>query len=250
MTAWQLLSWAIRLPPTVALIAHLTGGFGAGARAAAAGLALSAAPLAIRGATGRRLPWVAELPFLLAVSLESTSKSFNLPARIKVWDKIVHFLEIGFFSWLVVVLLRTYRESFNPQVPRGMLDTLSVFSGISLGTVWEMIELVLDRYYKQNLVKTIPGTILDLLVDSLGAIAGTAVGSTLYERYADQGQRAELGGLEEPLIGRSSTSTAPDEAHRTDPDVGRSPGSDRGSTGMGSGATPGTRGSGSPSTQG
>lgn len=236
MTAWQLLSWAIRLPSAVALVAHAAGGFGAGARFAATGLILSVAPLAIRAATGRRLPWVAELPFLLAVSLESTSKAFNLPARIKIWDKLVHFLEVAFFSWLVSVLLRAYRDSFNHQVPRGLLDTISVLSGVSLGTVWEMIELALDRYSRQNLVKSTRGTIHGLLVDSIGAITGAVVGAVLYQRYADRQQREELRGLEDPIIGRPPDRAAPDS---TDRDSERARRMGRAPVGPGAGAAPG-----------
>ena len=55
-------SWLLRAPLLGALGAHLLGGFGAGARTAATGLALSMLPRAISSFSGWRVPWLAELP--------------------------------------------------------------------------------------------------------------------------------------------------------------------------------------------
>ncbi len=203
------LAWVLRAPLAVSLGAHLAGRYGAGAGMAAAGLALSFVPRLAGRLSGHPLPWLAELPYVLAVSLLGTSKSFNLPKRIAVWDKLVHFVEIALFSWIATVFMRGYRDTVNPRIPNRLVSVTAILSGVGLGAWWEIVEYAFDLVVEQDLVKSTLGTVLDLLVDSLGALTGTVLGGWAYARFADRHQRAQLGHAASWLAGEAAD---PDDA--------------------------------------
>jgi VanZ family protein len=146
------------------------------------GLLLTMIPPAIGRVSGRHVPWMLELPFVLGVTIQFVSESFNIVEWFAIWDKLAHFGEILLATILAAFLVLGYRELRGLEIPDGLAVAGLVCFGISLGAVWEIVEFGIDQLVAQTLQTSNRGTVLDLLADSLGALTGVRVALRLYRR--------------------------------------------------------------------
>lgn len=116
-----------------------------------------------------RLPALFDLLFVLAAIFNAGGWVWNLYDRIAPYDEIAHAyttfaitLSFGFLAYYAV------REHF---VRYEALFVLAIVSfGVAVGAVWEIVEWLCD------IIHLLSDTIIDLIMDTIGALAAGAVG--------------------------------------------------------------------------
>ncbi len=93
------------------------------------------------------------------------------------WDLALHGLSaltvgiIGFLS--IYVFYMTHRIS----VAAGWIATITFSIAVTVGTLWEMFEFLMDWYFGFNMQKSgLPDTMTDLLINAAGAAIAAAIG--------------------------------------------------------------------------
>src|SRR5690348_13559792 len=87
-------SWVLRAVLVVILIVQLVRGYMGGATVAAEGVVASFIPLLVSRFSGRHVPWLLEVTFVLAMVLQFGSEALKLFELFTYWDKLVHPGEI------------------------------------------------------------------------------------------------------------------------------------------------------------
>jgi uncharacterized membrane protein YjdF len=121
----------------------------------------------------KAIAWYFFLLFPLAVFLYSlgSENSFNLYERLAGYDKFIHF-----FTEFVVTLLAGYLVFTHINIDKHkpfLLFVVVCYIGITLGVIWEFIELMLAFIVPPGLGYTIFDTKTDLIADILGSLAAS-----------------------------------------------------------------------------
>ena len=97
--------------------------------------------------------------------------------KIWWWDLALHGLSaltvgiIGFLS--IYVFYMTQRIN----VAAGWIATITFALAVSVGTIWEIFEFLMDWYFGFNMQKSgLPDTMTDLLINAFGAAIAAAIG--------------------------------------------------------------------------
>ena len=91
-----------------------------GAIVAGEGLVVTLIPLAISRFSGRHVPRLLELTFVLAMLLQFVSESLKLFELFTYWDKIVHPARSSWPAGIATYLLLGYRELHELDIPDGL----------------------------------------------------------------------------------------------------------------------------------
>jgi VanZ family protein len=123
---------------------------------------------------------------LLAVNV--AGYAFDLYAAFWWFDRILHAATIlALTFWLTIMFVgEGVREG------RAILFVLLISSvGIAIGALWEVAEWVFDRFAPGDVIKGKDDTVIDIVMDTAGAVAAAA----LALRYrSDAAQRASAPG--------------------------------------------------------
>lgn len=114
----------------------------------------------------------------------------NFYYKFKYWDSILHTLSggmIGFIGFSIVDILNNENENVN--LNPFFVAFFAFCFALALGTIWEIYEFLCDGFLKTNMQKyalesgikligrdAIANTIIDLIVDSIGAIIASTIG--------------------------------------------------------------------------
>ena len=97
--------------------------------------------------------------------------------KIWWWDLALHGLSaltIGIIGFLGIYVFHMTRRI---HVAPGWIATITFAIAVSLGTIWEIYEFVMDWYFGLNMQKTgLVDTMTDLLINALGAAIAAAIG--------------------------------------------------------------------------
>lgn len=112
--------------------------------------------------------------FALAVAANIAGYALNLYNRFSWFDEVIHLYTV--FALTLALALRLYSRGLANVREHKFILALTVASvGISVGTFWEIGEWVYDRLVPANAILGKTDTILDLLLDAVGAIVAGAV---------------------------------------------------------------------------
>jgi hypothetical protein len=102
------------------------------------------------------------------------------------WDKVLHIssgLLLGIFGFLLVYVLNE-NSRIHVYLNIRFVALFAFLFAVATGTIWEIFEFGMDRFFGTNMQKMIPGdplsgltdTMWDLIVDTLGAAAMSLLG--------------------------------------------------------------------------
>ena len=127
-----------------------------------------------------RLPLPVELTLITCVFLFASfalGEVRDFYEKIWWWDLALHGLSgltigiIGFLS--IYVFYMTNRIN----VAAGWIATITFALAVSVGTLWEIFEFVMDWYFGFNMQKSgLVDTMTDLLINAIGAAIAAAIG--------------------------------------------------------------------------
>lgn len=107
-----------------------------------------------------------------------------LGSALNLYDKFWWFDEVlhgyAMFAYTLVVALFAYGVVLGGAREHRLLFVLAVGGvGLAMGAVWEILEWVYDQIVRPNAILAKTDTILDLVVDSIGALAAGYVCSRI-----------------------------------------------------------------------
>jgi VanZ family protein len=127
-----------------------------------------------------RVPLPVELTLVTCVFLYASfalGEVRDFYERIWWWDLALHGLSaltigiIGFLSIYVFYMTQRIR------VAAGWIATITFALAVSVGTIWEIFEFLMDWYFGFNMQKSgLEDTMTDLLINSAGAAVAAAIG--------------------------------------------------------------------------
>src|SRR5262249_44742151 len=112
--------WVLRAVLVIILAVQLVRGYMGGAIVAAEGIVASLLPLLVSRFSGRHVPWLLDVTFVLAIVLQFGSESLKLFELFTYWDKLVHPGEIFLASGVATYLFLGYRDHHRLKVPDGL----------------------------------------------------------------------------------------------------------------------------------
>lgn len=111
---------------------------------------------------------------LVAGAVNLSAFAFGLFERIAWIDKFLHAFT-GFAATLAALyMLRHHLDRAIARYP-WIVVTASMAFGLAIGLAWELFEWLGDTFYGLSLMKGVTDTVMDLVMDALGAgLAGFA----------------------------------------------------------------------------
>ena len=181
-------SWINRIELTIALVLQagiliitvsaLVEGQWLGAFSGSIVLLLTFAPALIE--RHLRVPLPVELTLITSVFLYASfalGEVRDFYEKIWWWDLALHgvaALTIGIIGFLsIYVFYMTQRV----QVAAGWIATITFALAVSLGTIWEIFEFLMDWYFGLNMQKSgLVDTMTDLMINAFGAAIAAVIG--------------------------------------------------------------------------
>jgi len=141
-------------------------------------LALTFAPAMIEHRL--RLPLPVELTLVTCAFLFASfvlGEVSDFYERIWWWDLALHgvsALTVGLIGFLGIYVFYMTRRI---QVAAGWIATITFAIAVSVGTLWEVFEFLMDWYFGFNMQKSgLVDTMTDLLINIVGAAVAAAIG--------------------------------------------------------------------------
>ena len=187
------ISWLLRALLLLGAVVQLASGSQRGALVAVVGLALALLPVALARFSGLSVPRTLDVMFTVAITLQYLSESFRLFDLIGLWDKFIHFSEIVLATSLVLLLLLGYRALRRLDTPDAPIFIGAALVGITLGTLWEIVEFLQGFFAAENLQLSNVDTMTDLIADTFGAAVGVFLAIWLYRHTTVAAERDQFG---------------------------------------------------------
>lgn len=126
----------------------------------------------------RKLAWGL---LLVAVAANAAGYLFNLYPRFAWFDEVVHAYTT--FALTLVIALYLYGAVLAGARAHAFLLVLVIAAlGLALGALWEVAEWGYDLLARGNVIKGKQDTIIDLVVDTAGALAAGWVARGMLRR--------------------------------------------------------------------
>ncbi len=117
----------------------------------------------------------------IAVLANIAGYVFNLYRQFVWFDEVVHAYTI--FAITLVLALFLYGAALTGAGDHTLLLVLVIASvGLALGALWEVAEWAYDQVVSGNAIKGKTDTIIDMIVDTLGALVAGWLASWMVRR--------------------------------------------------------------------
>ena len=126
----------------------------------------------------RTLVWI-----LLAAAALANIAGYILNLYQQFWwfDEVLHAFTI--FAITLLLGLRVYGMVLTGARSHGLLLILVIASiGLAIGGLWEVAEWAYDQMVASNVIKGKQDTIVDLIVDTVGAVAAGIVVASMVDK--------------------------------------------------------------------
>lgn len=121
-----------------------------------------------------RLPTLFDFLFVLAALLNAAGWVWGLFNAPGLYDEIVHCFTI--FALTLAFGFLVYRPMLDIFRQHKLLYMLTIVSfGIAVGALWEVVEWTAGQVLSIQVVPSLEDTIIDLVMDSLGAVLAALV---------------------------------------------------------------------------
>ncbi len=158
-------------------------------------MALTLAPLALRGRLPVRMPYafqILAIVFVFAALYLGSVQQFYV--TFPWWDSVLHFgsgLLLGVLGFMLIYLLNQDRRIEMSVKPLFMAVFAFSFA-LALGALWEIIEFLMDATLGTTMQTPTPGdpsgltdTMIDLILDAVGGLI-VAIYGFLYVRHGER----------------------------------------------------------------
>lgn len=166
-----------------------------GAAVAAQGFVVALIPLAVSRFSKTHVPRPLDAAFTGGMALQYISESTKLFEVFTYWDKIVHPTLVALTALLGVWLLLGYADAHRKRIPIQFGGAFGLMLGMSVGALWEFVELASDWFGGANLQKSNADTLTDIIANDIGAFVATLFGLWLFTHVLTNTQRRELGAI-------------------------------------------------------
>lgn len=140
--------------------------------------ALTFAPALIERRLQRQLP--IELTLITTVFLYAAfalGEVRDFYEKYWWWDLALHgisALTVGVIGFLCIYVFYMTRRI---NIAAGWIATISFALAVTVGTLWEVFEFLLDHYFAFNMQKSgLVDTMTDLIINAVGAVIAAAIG--------------------------------------------------------------------------
>jgi hypothetical protein len=127
-----------------------------------------------------RVPLPVELTLITCVFLYASfalGEVRDFYEKIWWWDLALHgvaALTIGIIGFLAIYVFYMTRRI---KVAAGWVATITFALAVSLGTIWEIFEFLMDWYFGLNMQKSgLVDTMTDLMINAVGAAVAAVIG--------------------------------------------------------------------------
>ncbi|MBE0414570.1 hypothetical protein [Yoonia sp.] len=145
---------------------------------AVATLALAMAPALLAS----KLEIVLPVPFVAAITLFVFSslflgEAFDFYNRFWWWDKVLHGVSAIGFGMIGFLFAFMLFEGDRYAAPPAALSLIAFCVAITVGSLWEVFEYLMDTFFGMNMQKTgLDDTMEDIMVNAVGATIGSLSG--------------------------------------------------------------------------
>lgn len=137
-----------------------------------------------------RLPTLFDFLFVLAALLNAAGWVWGLFGMPGPYDEIVHAFTT--FAITLAVSFLVYQRMLTVFRQHTILYLLTIASfGIAIGALWEITEWSAGKVLSTQIIGSLNDTIIDLLMDTLGAIVAALVSLWALQEWTSPGQNSE-----------------------------------------------------------
>lgn len=151
-----------------------------------------------------RLPTLFDFLFVLAALLNAAGWVWGLFGMPGPYDEIVHAFTT--FAITLAVSFLVYQRMLTIFRQHTILYLLTIASfGIAIGALWEIVEWSAGKVLPTEVIESLDDTIIDLIMDTLGAIGAALVSLWALQEWTSTRQNFET---------QHSSSHRRNESHR------------------------------------
>ena len=111
--------------------------------------------------------------------------------NIKGYDWIVHYVGTAVVSILAFLLTYTLHYTRKLRLTLPFIAFFTVIFALAMGTLWEITEFTVDRFFGYDTQKGLNNTMWDLIFDLIGGVT-TALLGVFYIRFLSGDEKREL----------------------------------------------------------
>ncbi|MDN7023363.1 DUF2238 domain-containing protein [Methanoculleus sp. FWC-SCC1] len=151
--------------------------------ASLAAFSLTLIPSILNRNLGMRLPWQLTLLIALSIYLHVAGHVGELYLLYApCYDKIAHLVSSVTLTIIGFAIAIFADQIYRMRLPRGAIVLFAVFFTISMGAVWEIYEFAADQIFGMTLQQGNSDTMVDLMVDGIGALVVAVLGDAYLRR--------------------------------------------------------------------
>ena len=136
----------------------------------------------------------------IGIALPILSSALGLYDQIQHWGKFVH-AAVGFCATFIFgLLLLGWRQQAHVDFVDELAALLTMFFGILVGLLWEIVEFVRDWVAYSDLQKSNTDTMTDFLCNDVAVVIAGLLAMRVYCHMLNGQDRASLGATAEWLV--------------------------------------------------
>ncbi len=129
-------------------------------------------PTLLRRYADINIPWKLEFLLFLALFLHVGGGALGLYNVFWTWDMVTHFVSTFMLALIVFIMFFIVNERMGSmQLSTGKIIIITMFIAMSLGLIWEGMEIAADMLVDLRAADDINDTMLDLVMDAVGGMA-------------------------------------------------------------------------------
>ena len=186
------ISWLMKLVLLAMLPYEIYTGDYPFALATLVAIAVSLTPAVLERNYKITLPFEFDLLITLAIFLHMfLGETLMFYERIEQWDTVLHLFSTAVISLLAFMIVYTFHYTKKLRLSIPLVGFFTVIFAMFVGSLWEILEYVVDVVFKTSAQKGLPDTMWDLIYDLLAGVIVACLGMT-YVRYSKPDERRRV----------------------------------------------------------
>jgi len=129
-------------------------------------------PTLLRRYVDINIPWKLEFLLFLALFLHVGGGALGLYNVFWTWDMVTHFVSTFMLALIVFIMFFIVNERLGSmQLNARKIIIITMIIAMSLGLIWEGMEIAADVLVDLRAAEDINDTMLDLVMDAVGGLA-------------------------------------------------------------------------------
>ncbi len=133
-------------------------------------------PTLLRRYVDINIPWKLEFLLFLALFLHVGGGALGLYNVFWTWDMVTHFVSTFMLALIVFIMFFIVNERLGSmQLNARKIIIITMIIAMSLGLIWEGMEIAADMLVDLRAAEDINDTMLDLVMDAVGGLAAALI---------------------------------------------------------------------------